>query len=342
MSEPLKSKIIFDEPTSEDTSLDLASKLTFAEQSAFLPEANANPQADLDSDLTQTLLSKPKRRNGFFKGLLVAGAAMIGWQTVDQVITAYQTADWLSLGWSAIIATIAVAGIGALGREFFYLRRLKTRQTEREAAQQLLDSNGMGAGKAFCIKLAQHSHIHSDNSGYDRWVNALDATHNDQEVLELYDRLVISQQDNVARQLVAKYSRDAAVMVALSPLAIADMLLVAWRNLRLLEEIARVYGMELGYWSRIKLFKLVLMNMALAGASEVVADVGMEMLSMDLAGRMSTRVAQGVGVGLLTGRLGLQAMHLMRPLPWLSGEKPKLSEIRKDLLSQLTDKKTQG
>ncbi len=69
----------------------------------------------------------------------------------------------------------------------------------------------------------------------------------------------------------------------------------------------------------------------------MIADTGMDMLSMDLAGRMSTRVAQGVGgVGLLTGRLGLKAISLMRPLPWQSGQQPKLSEIRKDLVLRLT------
>ncbi len=170
-------------------------------------------------------------------------------------------------------------------------------------------------------------------------INSLDATHNDREVLELYDHLVVSQQDKLARKLVAKYSSDAAVMVALSPLAVADMLLVAWRNLRLIEQISRVYGVELGYWSRIKLLKLVLANMAFAGASEVITDLGMDMLSMDLAGRMSTRIGQGVSTGLLTGRLGLKAIGLMRPLPWLPGEQPKSGEIRKDLVAHLTHKK---
>jgi putative membrane protein len=59
---------------------------------------------------------------------------------------------------------------------------------------------------------------------------------------------------------------------------------------------------------------------------------------MDLAGRVSTRVAQGVGVGLLTGRLGLKAITLMRPLPWQPDQQPKLSEIRRDLLLKLTHK----
>lgn len=98
-------------------------------------------------------------------------------------------------------------------------------------------------------------------------------------------------------------------------------------------------GLSLAIGSCIRLVKLVLANMAFAGASEIATDIGTEVLSMDLAGRMSTRVAQGVGIGLLTGRLGLKTITLMRPLPWQPGEQPKLSEIRHDLIAQLTKKK---
>lgn len=340
MTEPLKAKIVFDEteqPLSHQQP-DLTVKMNFEQQSEFLPDTVQSVDIESELELGQILAAKPKHRYRWFKGLLVAGAAMVGWQTVDHVTTAYQSGDWLSLGWSAIVAGIAVAGIGALGRELINLRRLKQRQTERDQAQVLLAADGIGSGKAFCVKLAKLSQISADNHGYDRWLHALAATHNDREVLALYDQMVVSQQDKLARQLVAKYSSEAALMVALSPLAVADMLLVAWRNFRLIEQISAVYGIDLSYWSRIKLVKLVLANMAFAGASEVVADLGMDMLSMDLAGRMSTRVAQGVGVGLLTGRLGLKAINLMRPLPWMAGEQPKLSEIRRDLLSQLGNK----
>ncbi|PSW04526.1 TIGR01620 family protein [Photobacterium rosenbergii] len=345
MSEPLKSKIVFDEPVKPEPAtaeVELTSQLQFAEQEkTFLPETTDIDQADVEAELDRALRSKPKRRSGWLKGLLVAGAAMVGWQTVDYVVTAYQGGDWLALGWSVIVAGIAGAGITALGRELLSLRRLKQRQSEREQAQALLEADGIGQAKAFCTKLAKQGKAVEEHAGYDKWLNSLAATHNDREVMQLYDRMVLGQQDKLARKLVAKYASEAAVMVAVSPLALADMLLVAWRNFRLIDQISKVYGVELGYWSRIKLVKLVLANMAVAGATEVIADGGMDMLSMDLAGRVSTRVAQGVGVGLLTGRLGLKAISLMRPLPWQSEQQPKLSEIRKDLLTRLTHKDRQ-
>ncbi|MCG3823351.1 YcjF family protein [Photobacterium damselae] len=340
MSEQYKSKILFDESSPDiqtEQEKELTSQISFDEDKKFLPKQADN--TEIEQELDQILASKPKRRGGFFKGLLLAGAAMVGWQSVDYVVTAYQSADWLSLGWSVLVAGIATMGITALGRELLNLRRLKHRQTERDQAQELLNADGIGNGKAFCTKLAKQSQISTENTGYDRWIHSLAATHNDREVMALYDKMVVSQQDKMARQLVARYSSEAAVMVALSPLAIADMLLVAWRNFRLIEQLSNVYGVELGYWSRIRLVKLVLANMAFAGASEIATDIGTEVLSMDLAGRMSTRVAQGVGIGLLTGRLGLKTITLMRPLPWQPGEQPKLSEIRHDLIAQLTKKK---
>ncbi|NVH48950.1 YcjF family protein [Photobacterium damselae] len=340
MSEQYKSKILFDESSPDiqtEQEKELTSQISFDEDKKFLPKQADN--TEIEQELDQILASKPKRRGGFFKGLLLAGAAMVGWQSVDYVVTAYQSADWLSLGWSVLVAGIATMGITALGRELLNLRRLKHRQTERDQAQELLNADGIGNGKAFCTKLAKQSQISTENTGYDRWIHSLAATHNDREVMVLYDKMVVSQQDKMARQLVARYSSEAAVMVALSPLAIADMLLVAWRNFRLIEQVSNVYGVELGYWSRIRLVKLVLANMAFAGASEIATDIGTEVLSMDLAGRMSTRVAQGVGIGLLTGRLGLKTITLMRPLPWQPGEQPKLSEIRHDLIAQLTKKK---
>lgn len=50
--------------------------------------------------------------------------------------------------------------------------------------------------------------------------------------------------------------------------------------------------------------------------------------------RLSTRVAQGIGAGLLTARLGIKTMELCRPLPWMD-DKPKLADFRRQLLSQL-------
>lgn len=113
------------------------------------------------------------------------------------------------------------------------------------------------------------------------------------------------------------------------------MLLVAWRNFKMIDNLSQVYGVELGYASRIQLLRLVLANMALAGASELAIDAGVDLMSMDLAGKLSARAGQGVGVGILTARLGLKAMALLRPIPWQPQTQVKLSAIRKEIITKV-------
>ena len=99
---------------------------------------------------------------------------------------------------------------------------------------------------------------------------------------------------------------------------------------------------ELGYYSRLRLFKLVLLNIAFAGASELVREVGMDWMSQDLAARLSTRAAQGIGAGLLTARLGIKAMELCRPLPWIDDDKPRLGDFRRQLIGQVKETLQKG
>jgi len=132
---------------------------------------------------------------------------------------------------------------------------------------------------------------------------------------------------------VARFSTEAVVLVALSPIAIIDMLIILWRNLRMINKISGLYGLKLGYWSRIKLIKQVFVNMVYAGASELIADFGSDMIGADLLGKLSGRLAQGLGAGMLTARLGVKTMQLCRPIPFEN--KPKLAHVRKEMLTTI-------
>jgi putative membrane protein len=165
------------------------------------------------------------------------------------------------------------------------------------------------------------------------WQDALKSSHSDTELLQLYSRLVLSKVDEKAMAEIARFSTEAVVLVALSPVAIIDMLIILWRNLRMINKVAGLYGLKLGYWSRIKLIKQVFVNMVYAGASELIADFGTEMIGADLLGKLSGRLAQGLGAGMLTARLGVKTMQLCRPIPF--DDKPKLSHVRKEMLTTI-------
>jgi putative membrane protein len=166
------------------------------------------------------------------------------------------------------------------------------------------------------------------------WEKIIQPEYTDIEVIDLYSKEILSSVDQKALDEVAKFSTESVVLIAISPVAIIDMMLMFWRNLRMIDKVAGLYGLKLGYWSRIRLIKHVFINMAYAGASEIIADFGADLLGADLLGKLSGRMAQGLGAGMLTARLGIKTISLCRPIPF-QNQPPKLNDIRKKIIIQI-------
>ena len=339
MSE-LKPKQVFSEPIIQADNgpipEELTAQKTFDESMDFvLAEAEKiNEETEPEQQFEQLIRPKSGKR-WLMTGVCAAFSGLVFWQAIESVSAALFSSDWLAVGWACFITMIATLGLGALVKELWKLRKLRHHFTLQEEGETLLHSQSVGRGKAFCEKLADQSGIVEENPSFDRWQNSINSAHNDAEILEMYDAMVVSQQDKLAAKVVSQHATEAAALVALSPLAIADMLLVAWRNLKMVDKLSQIYGVELGYASRVQLLRSVFVNMALAGASELAIDASMDLMSMDLAGKVSARAGQGLGVGILTARLGLKAMALLRPLPWNPERKVKLSAIRKEVVAKI-------
>lgn len=319
----------------------MGAKVKFDDATEFVPMSQAQldvgEETRIEDEMVNIIRPRSKKR-WLVTGGVLAFTGLVGWQSVHNVLQAYQQSDWLTLGWTGFIAALASLGIGAMVKELWKLRRLRKQLSSQELAMDLIHSHKTGSAKPFCYDLASQAGVTLEHAGYDRWTKTVNDNHNDADVIELYDDMVVALQDKQAKKVVASYSTESAVLVALSPLAIADMLLVAWRNFKMIDELGKIYGVELGYWSRIRLLKLVFINMAAAGASELAVDVGTNMMSLSVAGKISSRAAQGIGVGLLTGRLGIKAMALLRPLPWRKDKAVRLSEIRKLVVGRVIGK----
>lgn len=340
MNEPLKPRIDFDGPLEAEKSEQFRQSQTFADDVAdkFAPAVvdETLPEEGQAEAVVESVL-RPKRslwRKMVTAGLTIFGISVVA-QGVQWTMNAWQTQDWVALGGCAAGALIVGAGVGSVATEWRRLWRLRQRAQERDEAKELMQSHGVGKARAFCEKLAQQAGIDQAHPALQRWYAAIHETQNDREVVSLYAHLVQPALDAQARREISRSAAESAMMIAVSPLALVDMAFIAWRNLRLINRIATLYGIELGYYSRLRLFKLVLLNIAFAGASELVREIGMDWMSQDLAARLSARAAQGIGAGLLTARLGIKAMELCRPLPWIDNDKPKLGDFRRELIGQL-------
>ena len=340
MSEPIKPRIDFAGPLEAETLEQFKAARAFTDAETFSPAAVDSPlEDDGPAEAVVEAALRPKR--SLWRKMGGAGRALFGVSGVAQGVQwtahAWQTQDWIGLGGCAAGALIIGAGVGSVATEWRRLWRLRQRAHERNEARDLLHSHGAGKGRAVCELLAAQAGLDQSHPALQRWYAAIHETQRDREAVSLYAHLVQPVMDAQARREISRAAAESTLMIAVSPLALVDMAFIAWRNLRLINRIAALYGIELGYYSRLRLFRLVLLNIAFAGASELVREVGMDWMSQDLAARLSARAAQGIGAGLLTARLGIKAMEVCRPLPWIDGDKPKLGDFRRELIGQLKE-----
>ena len=267
-------------------------------------------------------------------------------QSVQWLLDTWAANQWIYFAFALVGLGVVLLGLTAIVSEWRRLVKLKKRIILQQQSEQILrksegnfqheSSTQYGEqAQQLCWEVARTMRIEAQNPALNMWQKQINDAHSAREVTYLFSKNVLQSFDKQAKNLISKNAAEAAVIVAISPLALVDMFFIAWRNISLINKIAKIYGIELGYISRLRLLRMVFLNAAFAGASELVHEIGMEWLSQDLTAKLSARAAQGIGVGLLTARLGIKAMEFCRPLAFQANEKPRLTNIHKELLTTL-------
>jgi putative membrane protein len=275
-----------------------------------------------------------KKPSWLWRTLGVVFVTLVAVEAVQFFVNGFSQSPIIVSLYAILLAGLSLICGRSVWREFAGLRQFKYQQNLKQQAQDIINEEGKIDAISLCDKISQRLPVDLAEFDHSSWQQLNLEEYNDVEIMQLYARNVLSQVDQKALKEIAKFSSESVVLVALSPIAIIDMLLMLWRNLRLVNKIAALYGLKLSYWSRVKLIKQVINNMAYAGASELVADLGADLLGAELLGKLSARMAQGLGAGMLTARLGLKAIHLCRPIPFTE-DAPKLGHIRQQIVSQV-------
>ena len=332
------------ESVDEDTVLDIAPASSFSTNEEFVeiePLSEQELETKLDEhfdnveQLNDGLSSTKQTKRGWLGraclvGVLVIAAVETGLGLYD----AFIQSSWLFILY-AVVATLVVSwALKVSVTEWRKLKRLKKVEETQATGMRLLSSMQMGEADLFIDKLLAQL---PRNSHSERYLQQVSVEHNDAEKLVLFEACVLVDRDLQAKKIGRCFAQESALLLAASPLAVLDMAIILWRNQSMINQLAKCYGIELGYWSRIKLIRGIIGNIIYAGTSEIVTDLGTQLLSVEMSGKLSARLGQGLGGGLLTARLGYQAMALCRPLEFNEQTKPKLKGIHKELLLDLKE-----
>ena len=231
-----------------------------------------------------------------------------------------------------VLALCVLGALGALGRELADLRRLERAEQLRLTGERLIGSEVHGQADAYLEQLQRMYRGRADLAEpLARFELQTSDALNDGERLRLFARTVLAPLDREARRLVTRGARDIGALTALSPLGLLDSAIVLWRTLIMLRAIARLYGVRPGIAASLRLLRRTLAHVLAAGVGELLSDAAIETAGASLLSVLSARLGQGAVHGLLAARLGLAAVQICRPVPFVEGELPSMKQLRTEL-----------
>jgi putative membrane protein len=260
---------------------------------------------------------------------LSAGLAFT--RLIDELFTRSQFLGWIGAG---VLALAGLAAIAVVLREMIGLLRLKRLvRIHDDANQALLAMDHEAAGRT----LREIHRIYAGRPDV-RWgLDALrvhaDAVMAPDDRIKLAERDLMGLLDENALGLIARAARRVTLLTAITPAAALDILFVAALNLRMLREIATLYGGRPGTLGTLRLARMVVSHLAVTGGLALSDSLIQHLVGRGLLGRLSARFGEGAVNGILTARIGLAAIDLCRPLPFLTRTKPSLSAFIRQILS---------
>lgn len=263
-------------------------------------------------------------------GLVLLGLGLSVTQLIEDLFARSEGLGFLGFG-LASAAALALAII--IAREALGLARLATIEKLHLRAATVLVSDDRAESRGIVQDLIKLAH---QNPHLARARAALQGHAGDiidgADMIRLAERELMTPLDQEARRLVSSAAQRVSIVTAVSPRALVDVLFVLVASLRLIRQLALLYGGRPGALGMFRLMRHVIAHVAITGGMAASDSLIQQVLGHGIAAKLSQRLGEGVLNGLLTARLGLAAIDVTRPLPFTALPRPALADLAKDLL----------
>ncbi|MEX0853811.1 MAG: TIGR01620 family protein [Bauldia sp.] len=248
---------------------------------------------------------------------------------VDNLVSdLFHRNDWL--GWLAVVLVV-LAGLAVLAmaaRETAALLRL--RRINHIHARAAAAAEADDRAKALSV-VAELEALYRRRPETAR--GRAELTRHRGEIIDGRDLLGLAEThlllpfDETARRMILASAKRVAVVTAISPRALVDLLFVGSEIIRLIRRLATLYGGRPGTIGFFRLARATVAHLAVTGGIAAGDSLVQQILGHGIAARLSARLGEGVVNGLLTARVGIAAIEVCRPLPFLNGRPPRLADV---------------
>lgn len=292
-------------------------KTTVHQSGDDVPEVDvAQMRMNEEWDAAPEPLLPQHRSSWLFSLVTVAIVAWLMLQWLQGTLWSWSISPWLGGGF-ALIGVGVMVGLLLL---FVRARRARSKLDRIGAMQhrirQMLETSAESGDSVSPIvvemdEIYRRSRLRTDLSAH---LAEVDASWHVDELAQHMNTWYLPM-DREAAQLIRRESVRTGVFIAASPYPALDLLLVAWRNIAMVERVAAMYGLRLSAPARWHLYQLILRNIAFTTVTETMLDSVSQTWLSNILLQVGVRAGQGIGVALYSLRIGHQAMRLCRVVP---------------------------
>ncbi|MFN3274594.1 MAG: YcjF family protein [Paracoccus sp. (in: a-proteobacteria)] len=279
--------------------------------------------------VTRLVGARPSRLTRLFLG---SGAALVSFLVavaaldfVDRLLTSYPLLGWIA---TALFAAFTLAALGMAFREWWGWRRFRKIDAIQRQAGAALSDDSFDSARAVTDQLVA---LYADRPELEwnrqrlaeRRPDMFDA----RALLTLAETELLAGLDQQARREIEAAARTVAATTALVPLALADVAAALAANLRMIRRMAEIYGGRAGAIGGWRLARTVITHLIATGAVAAGDDLVQTVAGGGVLAKLSRRFGEGLVNGALTARVGIAAMEVCRPLPFMVQPRPRVGNL---------------
>lgn len=279
--------------------------------------------------VTRIVARRPSRVTRFFLNSLAALLSfllsMAALRFFDSLMARSPVLGWIGVG---LFAAFTLATLALAVREYAAWARLaRIDEIHRDSGRALAARDLAQAQKVLDKLDALYARRPEMARARQNVTRRREDSFDAEVLLAMAEAELLAPLDQQARREIEAAARTVAAATALIPLALADVLTALAANLRMIRRMAEIYGGRAGAVGGWRLARTVITHLIATGAVAAGDDLIHTVAGGGILAKVSRRFGEGVVNGALTARVGIAAMEVCRPLPFIRQPKPKVGNL---------------